>query len=99
MSVATENSYRATFIFDTRGYDEPVETIIESVKETISQLGGTVGEVKDLGVRDFAYVTKKNFTQAPYVQVNFTAEATVPATLKEKLRLNKQVMRVMVQSA
>lgn len=99
MSVATANSYKATFIFDMRGYEEPVETLIERVKDVITQIGGTVGEVKDMGVRDFAYITQKNFTQAPYVQVFYTGDSTTPAILKEKLRLDKQVVRCMVQSA
>jgi len=41
--------YNATFILDTRGYEESVDTLTEKLKGVIESVGGKVAAVKNLG--------------------------------------------------
>jgi len=98
MSTTTKRNYRATFILDNRGKEDSVDQIIEGVKKDIIAVDGEVGAVETLGRRDFARVTDRNLPGATYVQVAFSAPATGPAALKERLRLNNTVYRTFLQT-
>lgn len=94
-----QRSYRATFILDNRGKEDTIDQIIEGVKQDIAAVQGQVTGVENLGRREFARVTDRKLVGGTYVQVNFTAPATGPAALRERLRLNNNVYRTFVQSA
>lgn len=99
MSITTKRNYRATFILDNRGKEDSVDQIIDGVKKDILAVDGVVSSVEALGRRDFARVTDRNLPGATYVQVAFSAPATGPAALKERLRLNSTVYRTFLQNA
>jgi small subunit ribosomal protein S6 len=99
MSTTTKRNYRATFILDNRGKEDSVDQIIDGVKKDILAVDGVVSSVEALGRRDFARVTDRNLPGATYVQVAFSAPATGPAALKERLRLNSTVYRTFLQTA
>jgi small subunit ribosomal protein S6 len=69
------------------------------VKKVIADLQGDVSGVENIGKKDFVRVTDKKLTGATYVHISFAAPATVPAELREKLRLNSSVYRTFIQSA
>jgi small subunit ribosomal protein S6 len=91
-------SYRATFILDNRGKEESIDQIIDGVKHDIAAIHGEVSSVENLGRREFVRVTDRRLVGATYVQVAFSAPATGPAALKERLRLNTSVYRTFVTS-
>ena len=99
MSTTTKRNYRATFILDNRGKEDSVDQIIDGVKKDILAVDGVVSSVEALGRRDFARVTDRNLPGATYIQVAFSAPATGPAALKERLRLNSTVYRTFLQNA
>jgi small subunit ribosomal protein S6 len=99
MSTTTKRNYRATFILDNRGKEDSVDQIIDGVKKDILAVDGVVSSVEALGRRDFARVTDRNLPGATYIQVAFSAPATGPAALKERLRLNSTVYRTVLQTA
>ena len=92
-------NYRATFILDNRGKEESIDQIVESVKKVIAEVKGEVSGVENIGRKDFARVTDKKLTGASYVHINFSAPASAPAHLRERLRLNGSVYRTFIQSA
>lgn len=96
---ATTRNYRASFILDNRGKEDTVEQMIEGVKKEIAAVKGEVSGVENVGKKDFVRVTDKKFTSAHYVQIKFSGPADVPATLRERLRLNPTVYRTFIQSA
>ncbi len=98
MSTTTKRNYRATFILDNRGKEDSVDQIIDGVKKDIVAVDGEVSSVETLGRRDFARVTDRNLPGATYVQVAFSAPASGPAALKERLRLNSTVYRTFLQT-
>ncbi len=88
--------YKATFILDTRGYTEPVETLIEKVKGVIESVGCKIESVENLGQKAFARTTDRNFPAGIYVDVAFEGSADSNALIKEKFRLDKTVNRILI---
>lgn len=93
-----KRNYRATFILDNRGQEDSVDQLIESVKQELASVSGEVTSVENLGRREFVRVTDPKLTGATYVQMNFSAPATTPAQLRERLRLNHSVYRTFVET-
>ena len=96
---SNQRTYRATFILDNRGREESVDQIIDGVKKVIAEIKGEVTAVEQLGKKDFARITDKKLTGANYVQIAFSGPPELPATLRERLRLNSSVYRTFIQSA
>jgi small subunit ribosomal protein S6 len=94
-----KRNYKATFILDNRGKEDSVEQLIEGVKKEISAVQGDVTAVENLGRREFARKTDDKFPAGVYVQVSFSAPASAPAALHERLRLNDTVYRALVETA
>ena len=96
--MSHENNYKATFILDTRDYQEPVENLVEKLKGIMESIGGNVKEVEHLGQKEFVRVTDRKFTAGIYVQYDVSGPATLPAELNNKIRLDKTVNRVLIES-
>jgi small subunit ribosomal protein S6 len=96
---STNRNYRATFILDNRGKEDSVDQIVEGVKAVIAAVSGSVTAVENIGRKDFARVTDAKFPAASYVQIDFSGPASAPSALRERLRLNQNVYRTLVQSA
>lgn len=94
-----KRNYKATFILDNRGKEDSVDQLIEGLTKEINAVQGEVTAVEQLGRRDFARVTDVKFPAGVYVQVSFSAPAEAPAQLHERLRLNDNVYRSLVESA
>lgn len=90
--------YKASFILDTRNYQEPVETIYNRLQEVIKAVGGTLSSQELLGQKEFARVTKKSFPAGIYVTYYFDAPTTAPVMLQEKLRLDSTINRILIES-
>jgi small subunit ribosomal protein S6 len=93
------NSYRATLILDLRGVTDPVEAVLARLKETLQSVGATVTRDESLGLKEFVRVTDRKNPNGIYVQISFDGPTTAPAAFREKLRLDRTVKRLLVQSA
>lgn len=98
MTETQQRNYRATFILNTREYDQSIETLVGSIKEALQGAGATVGEVLNLGRQEFIRVTDKRHTGDVYIKVDFSGAADVPAKVSERFRLEKTVKRILVES-
>jgi small subunit ribosomal protein S6 len=98
MSLNQKNrTYLATVILDTRGYEQPVETLVEKLSGIFTSLGAKVESTENLGRRDFARIVDRNHTGDTYLQYTFSAAAEIPAAFREKVRLDKTVKRVLIE--
>jgi small subunit ribosomal protein S6 len=95
----SNRNYRATFILDNRGKEDSAEQIITGIKADLAAVGATVGQIDNLGRRDFKRITDVKFPAGNFVQIAFAGPATAPAALRERLRLNQSVYRTFVQNA
>jgi len=91
--------YNATFILDTRGYEEPVEKLIEKLKGVIESVGGKVESTENLGQKTFVRMPNRKFPSGIYVSIKFDGSTNTPAQITEKLRLDKTVNRQIIQLA
>jgi ribosomal protein S6 len=99
MSLQKNRKYKLTVILDTRAYNEPVETLEEKLSHLLKELGGEVESVANLGRQDFVRVVEKDHTGDSYLELQVSGPASLPGALQDRVRLDKQVKRVMVQSA
>ncbi|MGE9291432.1 MAG: 30S ribosomal protein S6 [Puniceicoccales bacterium] len=99
MIKKTSRNYRATFVLDTRGVESSVEELTENYSKVIEEVEGKVESVKNIGSQDFARKAANGLPSGIFVQYEFVAPATAPEAIQEKVRLDRKVNRVMVESA
>jgi len=99
MPKSANRTYAATFLLDTRGYTEPVDTLIAKLRDAIIAVNGEVTKVENHGQRDFQRPPSRAYPNGIFVTFNFTGPKTAAAALREKMRLAPNVNRLLVQSA
>ncbi|HAF58198.1 MAG TPA: 30S ribosomal protein S6 [Opitutae bacterium] len=90
-------NYSATIVIDPSGSEGSSNEMIPKLTEAIAQSDGEVNKVVELGQHDFAYPIKKNFTKGTYLQFEITGSPDTPGKIKEKLRLEKKVDRILIE--
>lgn len=98
MSAVKTNNYKATFILDLRESEDDPGKVQADIKEILGSLGAEESSSEDLGIRDFARAADQRFKQGHYLEVYFSGPGTTAPALKEKLRLDKRVNRIFVES-
>ncbi len=96
MSLTVTRTYRATIIFDTRGYEDPIETLIEKISEILTSAGAEIKKVNNIGYKDFVAGASRKHPGDIFVTFDFSSGPDVPEVLREKTRLDKTVQRVQV---
>lgn len=94
MSVASKRKYILTFILDLRGYDDPIETLIDGLKTTMEDLNAEVKSVENLGSKDFSRTPDQRFTSGHFLKADVEADPDFVSSLNEKLRLDKRIHRI-----
>ena len=98
MSVMTKNTYKATFILDLRESEDDSAKVISDLHELLKSIGGEPSDSEDLGMHEFARAANRRFTQGNYVEIYFEATSDLPLQLNEKLKLDKRVNRIFIES-
>lgn len=98
MSAPTNNNYKTTFILDLRESKDDSAKVLADLTELLGSLGATVSAGEDLGLRQFARAADRRLTQGHYLEMHFSSPGAVPSQLKEKLRLDKRINRIFVES-
>ena len=86
--------YETMFILKPTLTDEEKDKIVENIKNLISQRGGEVAVVDNIGVRELAYPIKK-FERGNYYIVYYTAPAETVLELERQMRYNEELLRFM----
>jgi len=94
-----KRNYAATLVLDTRGSNESADAMISKISEIIATMNGEVKKVDNLGSRELARPQDKDLPDAAYVKIDFESGPDGPATVKEKLRLDKSVNRILIEKA
>ncbi|MEC7800372.1 MAG: 30S ribosomal protein S6 [Verrucomicrobiota bacterium] len=92
-----KNNYLATIVFDPKGSDGSTDEMIPKLSEIIVSVDGEVQKVENQGSHDFAYPQKGKAKSGVYLQFDLSGDSEMPTRLKEKLRLEKKVDRVVVE--
>ncbi|MFP6901638.1 MAG: 30S ribosomal protein S6 [Opitutales bacterium] len=91
--------YTATLVLDTRGSDESADAMISKLSEIIVNLEGEVKKVENLGSRDLVRPQARNFSSAVYLKIDFESDREGPSKIKEQLRLDKTIDRIIIEKA
>ena len=86
------NKYELALVLSAKLEDEARSEKLEKVKEMITRFGGTITNVDDWGKKKLAYEIQK-MSEGFYYFIQFDAEATTPAELEERLRIEENVIR------
>ena len=92
----SKNTYLATIVFDPRGADGSADEMIPKLSEIIRDTEGDVTKVENVGTHDFAYPQKK-MIRGTYLQFEIAGSSNSPDSLKERLKLEKKVDRVLIE--
>ena len=92
-------NYTATLILDTRESEESADAMISKLSEMIVHLDGEVKKVENLGSREIARPKARNLSSAVYVKIDFESDREVPSKIKEQLRLEKTIDRIIIEKA
>ena len=98
MNIMTKNTYKATFILDLRESEDDSAKVTSDLHELLKSIGGDPTDSEDLGMREFARAANRRFTKGNYVEIYFQATSDLPALLNEKLKLDKRINRIFIQS-
>ena len=98
MSAKIKNNYKATFILDLRESEDDSVKVMADLKEILKSIGGEPSDSEDLGMLDFARAADRRYTQGHYIEIYFDGTADVPSMLNEKLKLDKRINRIFVES-
>ena len=94
-----KRTYEAILVLDTHGSEDSADALTTKVSEIIAGMGGEVKKVENLGLRDLARPQSKDLASAAYVKIDFESGPDGPATIKEKLRLDKNFDRILIEKA
>ena len=89
------NLYETLLIVTPEADDEGVSAVIGDLRATIESDGGTVLQAGVWGRRKLAYMVKGK-TEGIYVLIYADGERTLPAALKDRMKLDESVIRSMV---
>lgn len=91
-------NYKVTFIINLHDTKRSIPELTEWLKGVIKSVGGTVTAFEDVGVRDFVRVTHKANPSGHYLAFNFSAAGDINTVLSQKLKLEREVKRIFVES-
>ena len=83
--METNKLYECTVIIDGGLQDEAILAAMELVKRVITEKGGSISNVLEIGRRKTAYPIKKK-TIGYYAHIEFTAATTVIADIEKVFR-------------
>jgi ribosomal protein S6 len=98
MSATTNKNYKISFILDLRSSEDDAAKVLADINEVIDTVGGKTSSSEDLGMREFVRAADQRYKQGHYLEVYVDGPSTVPADLKEKLKLDKRVNRIFVEA-
>ncbi|MBU5459956.1 30S ribosomal protein S6 [Anaerostipes sp. MSJ-23] len=84
--------YELALVLSAKLEDEQRAALLEKVQAMITTAGAAITNVDEWGKKQLAYEIQK-MKEAYYYFIQFDAEATVPAELEEKLRIEESVLR------
>jgi len=93
--METTKLYECTVIIDGGLQDEAITAAMAMVQRVITEKGGSISSVLEIGRRKTAYPIKKK-TIGYYAHIEFTAATTVIAEVEKVLRYEEDLLRYLI---
>lgn len=84
--------YELALVLSAKIEDEERAAMLEKVQAMVTTAGATITNIDEWGKKQLAYEIQK-MREAYYYFIQFEGEATVPAELEERLRIEESVLR------
>ena len=84
--------YELALVLSAKIEDEERAAMLEKVQAMITTAGAEITNIDEWGKKQLAYEIQK-MREAYYYFIQFEGEATVPAELEERLRIEESVLR------
>ena len=84
--------YEELFIVKPDATEEEVDALIDQVKSTVANSGGTIDKEEKWGVRKLAYKVQKR-AEGYYVLIQFTAGPQTVHEIERRLRVSDSIMK------
>ena len=89
---ATMNKYELALVVNAKIEEDVRLATVEKAKEYVAKFGGTVTEVEEWGKKKLAYEIQ-HMKEGYYYFIKFDAEANVPGSLEQAVRIMDNVIR------
>ncbi|MFP4281482.1 MAG: 30S ribosomal protein S6 [Opitutales bacterium] len=83
-------------ILDTRGYEDPVESLVTKLEDILKELGAEISKTENVGHKEFVSGAVKKHAGDTYLLIDFSGPASLPGDLASKTRLDKTIKRLQV---
>jgi small subunit ribosomal protein S6 len=93
--METAKLYECTVIIDGGLQDEAIAAAMAMVQKVITEKGGSISNVLEIGRRKTAYPIKKK-TIGYYAHIEFTAATAVIAEIEKVLRYEEDLLRYLI---
>lgn len=71
---------------------QQVDTLVEEITKTVTELGGKIGKTEYWGLRNLTYRIRKN-RKGHYALLNLDCPPSAVSELERRLKINEDVMR------
>ena len=82
--------YEAMIVFDTKGKEEGIDTLVGTVSKEMEKAGAKLQQIDNLGKRQFPF-SPRHVEAGTFVNILFEAESAVVDAIQAKLKLNENV--------
>ena len=89
---ATMNKYELALVVNAKIEKDVRLATVEKAKDYVAKFGGTVTEVEEWGKKRLAYEIQ-HMKEGYYYFIKFDAEANVPGSLEQAVRIMDNVIR------
>ena len=89
---ATMNKYELALVVNAKIEEDVRLATVEKAKDYVAKFGGTVTEVEEWGKKRLAYEIQ-HMKEGYYYFIKFDAEANVPGSLEQAVRIMDNVIR------
>lgn len=93
--METNKLYECTVIIDGGLQDDAIAAAMETVRTVITEKGGSISSVLEIGRRKTAYPIKKK-TIGYYAHIEFTASTAVIAEIDKVFRYSEELLRYLI---
>jgi ribosomal protein S6 len=96
--MSNVRKYAASFIVDMRCCTESVDDVIKKLSAIVTDFGGQVLGMENIGQKNFERVADKKFRSGIYLRMALEGEPTIVEWIRSKLRLDKTINRILIEA-
>ena len=99
-TMTTSRTYDAVFILPGSLAEDDLQKLVQQIRKTVEDFGGSINREESLGVREFERPLQNSKERTGYyLRLNCTGPADLDAKVRNRFRLREDVIRMMLTQA